>query len=43
MEAYYAYLGRKPSEFDFVVTREETYTKNEDGQFISLDEVGKDI
>ncbi len=43
MEAYYAYLGREPSEFDFVVTREETYTKNEDGQFISLDEVGKDI
>lgn len=43
MEAYYAYLGKEPSEFDFVITREETYTKNGNGQFISLDEVGRDI
>lgn len=43
MDAYYAYLGKKPAEFDFVVTREETYTKNTEGQFISLDEVGRDI
>lgn len=43
MEAYYEYLGKKTGEFDFVVTREETYTKNDGGQFISLDEVGRDI
>lgn len=43
MEAYYAWLGKKPEEFDFVITREETYTRNDSGQFISLDEVGRDI
>lgn len=43
MEAYYAYLGKKTAEFDFVVTREETYTKDAGGKFIALDEVGRDI
>lgn len=43
MEAYYAYMGESPGEFDFVVTREETYTRDENGQFLSLDEVGRDI
>lgn len=43
MEAYYGFLGEKPGEFDFIVTREETYTRNSEGKFIPLDDVGKDI
>lgn len=43
MDAYYGFLGEKPGEFDFIITREETYTKNSSGSFIPLDDVGKDI
>lgn len=42
MEAYYGFLGEKPGEFDFVITREETYTRNSDGKFIPLDGIGRD-
>lgn len=43
MDAYYQYLSFTPGEFDFLVTREETYTTNDQGAYISLDAVGKDI
>lgn len=42
MEAYYDFCKEKPGEFDFIVTREETYTRNENGNLIPLDDVGRD-
>ena len=43
MESYYGFCGISPGEFDFIITREETYTRGEDGALIPLDAVGKDI
>lgn len=44
MEAYYGFCGITPSEFDFIITREETYTRGGEGDaLIPLDAVGKDI
>lgn len=43
MEAYYQFLGLQPEEFEFLITREEIYTRDQNGQFISLDSVGKDL
>lgn len=43
MDAYYKFLGIQPEEFEFVVTREETYTRDQNGQFVSLDSVGRDL
>lgn len=42
MEAYYAYMGEKTGEFDFIVTREETYMRNQENTFIPLEAIGKD-
>lgn len=42
MDAYYRYLGAAPGEFDFVVTREETYGRDKDGELIPLADFGKD-
>lgn len=42
MDAYYRYLGAAPGEFDFVVTREETYGRDKDGKWIPLADFGKD-
>ena len=43
MEAYYSFMGERPGEMDFIVTREETYTKDQERSFISLEAVGMDI
>ena len=43
MEAYYQFLHLQPEPFEFVVTREETYTRDQDGQLVSLDSVGDDL
>lgn len=43
MEAYYGFCGATPGEFDFIITREETYTRDDGGALIPLDAVGKDI
>lgn len=43
MEAYYQFLKIVPNEFEFVVTREETYTRDQSGQLVSLESVGKDL
>ena len=42
MEAYYAYMGEKNGEFDFIVTREETYMRSHENTFIPLEAIGKD-
>ncbi len=42
MEAYYTYMGEKSGEFDFIVTREETYMRNQQNAFVPLDAIGKD-
>ncbi len=42
MEAYYTYMGEKSGEFDFIVTREETYMRNQENAFVPLDAIGKD-
>ncbi|MGN0245018.1 MAG: TIGR03936 family radical SAM-associated protein [Lachnospiraceae bacterium] len=43
MEAYYQFLQIEPEAFEFVITREETYTRDHNGQLISLDAVGEDL
>ena len=43
MEAYYQFLQKEPEAFEFVITREETYTRDQNGQLISLDAVGEDL
>ncbi len=43
MEAYYQFLHLQPEPFEFVVTREETYTHDQNGQLVSLDSVGDDL
>lgn len=43
MEAYYGFMGKTPGEFDFVITREETYTKDEEDKLVPLGQVGKEI
>ncbi len=43
MEAYYQFLHLQPEPFEFVVTREETYTRDQNGQLASLDSVGDDL
>lgn len=43
MEAYYKFLSLEPEEFEFVITREEIYTNDQNGQLVSLDSVGKDL
>lgn len=45
MENIYAYCGHTPGEFDFVITREETYTNagnQESPAFVPLDSVGEE-
>ena len=39
MEHIYHYLGQEPSEFAFVITREDTYTEDADGNLIPLDQI----
>lgn len=39
MEHIYHYLGQEPSEFAFVITREDTYTEDEDENLIPLDQI----
>lgn len=49
MDAYYAFMNafrsfdEKPGEMDFIITREETYTKDPSGNLIPLEAVGMDI
>lgn len=43
MEAYYGFYRLTPGEFDFIVTREETYTRDDHGGLLPLDAVGKDV
>jgi radical SAM-linked protein len=43
MDAYYQFCHAKSGEFDFLITREETYTRDSSGKLIPLDAVGKDI
>jgi radical SAM-linked protein len=43
MDAYYQFCQTVPGEFDFVITREETYTREQSGRLIPLDDVGRDI
>lgn len=43
MDAYYRFCHEEPGEFDFLITREETYTRDDDRGLISLDAVGMDI
>lgn len=43
MDAYYSFMDKRPGEMDFIVTREETYTKDSSGSFIPLEAVGTDI
>lgn len=45
LQAYYAFCGREAGEFDFLITREDTYTNigSEDvPKFVPLDYVGED-
>jgi len=42
LEAYFQFLGVAPGEFDFVTKRNETYTTDQKGQFVSLEDVGFD-
>lgn len=39
MEHIYHYLGQELSEFAFVITREDTYTEDADGNLIPLDQI----
>lgn len=41
METLYSYYGRQPQEFDFVIHREETYGRADDGSFVPLFEAGE--
>lgn len=43
MQSYYEFMGSSIGEFDFVVTREETYTRDENNKLIPLEEAGYDI
>lgn len=42
MDAYYRFLGAVSGEFDFIVTREETYGRSKAGELIPLADFGKD-
>ena len=46
MEAFYKENGQVPSEFDFIITREDTYTNlgtTEEPEFVPLDAVGSEM
>lgn len=41
METLYSYYGKQPEDFDFVIHRNETYGRAEDGSFVPLSEAGE--
>ena len=43
MEREFGEKSFRPEAFEFVITREETYTRDQNGQLISLDAVGEDL